>query len=231
MTQLEERMIQYRATSLESITKLLTDKEISPGEPVPSVEEISKPKVQPISDEPSVERGAPPIESEDIGSQAESKDDSTPTGGILPAQKFEPEGDATLDAAVKDEDDGELSMPEDHTTAAHKLLLWPSIKRLLGKDIDEDYVMKLEEKRGLIRVYGRGEGDHRSDYHRASAGSPSTTNSSSPNSEEDYAQEVSPNVPWGMGLPITAAYRTRQLVGGLDEFGQLNTEPEVVKRL
>ncbi|KAI1979758.1 hypothetical protein LOZ53_006733 [Ophidiomyces ophidiicola] len=55
-------------------------------------------------------------------------------------------------------DDDELSIPIEHTTAAHKLLLWPSIQKLLPDRIDDDYVMKLEEARGPIRPYGRGEG-------------------------------------------------------------------------
>ncbi|KAI1829218.1 transcriptional regulator family: Fungal Specific TF [Penicillium roqueforti] len=56
------------------------------------------------------------------------------------------------------EAEGELSIPVEHTTAAHKLLMWPSIKRLLHPQIyDEDYVMQLEEERGLISIYGQGE--------------------------------------------------------------------------
>ena len=57
-------------------------------------------------------------------------------------------------------EDGELSIPSKHNTAAHKLLVWPSIKSLLYPQMyDVDYVMKLEESRGQIQVYGRGEGD------------------------------------------------------------------------
>lgn len=56
------------------------------------------------------------------------------------------------------EAEGELSIPVEHTTAAHKLLMWPSIKRLLHPETyDEDYVMRLEEERGLISIYGQGE--------------------------------------------------------------------------
>ncbi|KAJ6168593.1 transcriptional regulator family: Fungal Specific TF [Penicillium chrysogenum] len=56
------------------------------------------------------------------------------------------------------EAEGELSIPVEHTTAAHKLLMWPSIKRLLHPaHYDEDYVMRLEEERGLISIYGQGE--------------------------------------------------------------------------
>jgi hypothetical protein len=60
--------------------------------------------------------------------------------------------------------DGGLSMPVEHSTAAHKLLSWPSIRNLLyPREYDEDYVMKLEEQHGLIRAYGRGEGDDTSE--------------------------------------------------------------------
>ena len=56
------------------------------------------------------------------------------------------------------EAEGELSIPVEHTTAAHKLLMWPSIKRLIHPErYDEDYVMRLEEERGLISIYGQGE--------------------------------------------------------------------------
>jgi len=59
---------------------------------------------------------------------------------------------------MKNDNEGELSIPVEHTTAAHKLLLWPSIKRLITpSEYDEDYVMRLEEERGLISVYGQGE--------------------------------------------------------------------------
>ncbi|KAJ5316086.1 hypothetical protein N7476_006393 [Penicillium atrosanguineum] len=59
---------------------------------------------------------------------------------------------------VKNDNEGELSIPVEHTTAAHKLLMWPSIKRLIvPHEYDEDYVMRLEEERGLISVYGQGE--------------------------------------------------------------------------
>ncbi|KAJ5542974.1 hypothetical protein N7461_008977 [Penicillium sp. DV-2018c] len=58
----------------------------------------------------------------------------------------------------KSDAEGELSIPVEHTTAAHKLLMWPSIKQLLyPEEYDEDYVMRLEEERGLISIYGQGE--------------------------------------------------------------------------
>ncbi|PGH15145.1 hypothetical protein AJ80_05657 [Polytolypa hystricis UAMH7299] len=69
----------------------------------------------------------------------------------------------SIDAIKKEESDSGdrgLTIPIEHTTAAHKLLHWPTIQRLLPERIDEDYVMELEESRGPIRPYGRGEGEH-----------------------------------------------------------------------
>ena len=65
----------------------------------------------------------------------------------------------SFDDQIKTNDnEGELSIPVEHTTAAHKLLMWPSIKQLIyPQEYDEDYVMRLEEERGLISVYGQGE--------------------------------------------------------------------------
>jgi len=57
------------------------------------------------------------------------------------------------------EEDEQLSIPVQHTTAAHKLMWWPSIRRNIDEEflVNEGYVMKAEEKRGPLRVYGRGE--------------------------------------------------------------------------
>ena len=58
---------------------------------------------------------------------------------------------------MKNDHEGELAIPVEHTTAAHKLLMWPLIRRLITpNEYDEDYVMKLEEERGLINTHGQG---------------------------------------------------------------------------
>ena len=124
------------------------------------------------------------------------------------------------------EDDGELSIPIEHTTAAHKLLLWPSIQKLLGNKWDDDYVMTLEERRGLIRVYGQGEGDDRSDFARG-PDSP-ITNSPSSQGDNDPSQAYSPSTLWGtvltpyVGLERPKSPRAQQ--GGLNSVGHLNTD-------
>lgn len=89
----------------------------------------------------------------------------------------------------KDEYDRGLSIPPRHTTAAHKLLMWPSIKALLHpKTCNEDYVMDLEQGRNPIRVYGQGEGDDTSNVaqqgRQQSPSMPNVSSHSTPNCDK-----------------------------------------------
>lgn len=142
------------------------------------------------------------------------------------------------------EPEGELSVPQNHTTAAHKLLNWKSIRNILDREIDPDYVLRNERKRGLIRIYGCGEGvGHDTEYYSrhgpqspppqpqgltGSSASPAT-NTSTPRVDEEYSQANSPS--WGYGLPMPPQGRVKEHAGGLDPSGHLNTHPDVVRRL
>lgn len=60
---------------------------------------------------------------------------------------------------------GQPSIPTNHTTGAAYLLTWPCIYDLLHEALDKEHIkfpteffIGLEEQRGLLRVYGRGEG-------------------------------------------------------------------------
>ncbi|EER36403.1 C6 finger domain-containing protein [Histoplasma capsulatum H143] len=127
---------------------------------------------------------------------------------------------------LQDLDAGELSIPIEHTTAAHKLLLWPSIQKLLPERIDADYVMQLEENRGPLRLYGRGEGND------SSADSPVT----SPTTLEPDPTIVAlgrANA-WGSGFgfpsgPDTNRFSMQQHPGGLTPYGTLNVDAETVQ--
>lgn len=131
---------------------------------------------------------------------------------------------------VEHEDDAELSIPVEHTTAAHKLLQWPSIRQILNES-DEDYVMKMEEARDPIRVYWRGE-KTQSDYD-GSAGGPSMVNSApSSNWNGDYVGVGTPEPPRGAGFPMAVPpNQHREQLGGLDCPSLLNTNPDTVRRL
>ncbi|KAJ2901759.1 hypothetical protein MKZ38_001431 [Zalerion maritima] len=60
---------------------------------------------------------------------------------------------------------GDPPFPPDHTTPAHKLLSWPPIDIMVRKHFEkenirylEEFPMRQEMQRGLLRIYGRGEG-------------------------------------------------------------------------
>lgn len=142
------------------------------------------------------------------------------------------EDDTAQQSKLTEQDDGELSIPIEHTTAAHKLLLWPSIQKLLGGKWGDDYVMTLEERRGLIRVYGQGEGDDRSDSARG-PDSP-VTDSSNSQPENDQPQAISPSALWGTVVsPYAGMERPkspRAQVGGLNAMGFLNTDATTIQQ-
>ncbi|KAI7910407.1 hypothetical protein M0657_011385 [Pyricularia oryzae] len=57
------------------------------------------------------------------------------------------------------------AIPENHTTGTGNLLMWPPIHKLVGHllvehgiEIPETYPLSIEENRGLLHLYGRGEG-------------------------------------------------------------------------
>ncbi|KAK2750723.1 hypothetical protein FQN57_002796 [Myotisia sp. PD_48] len=138
-----------------------------------------------------------------------------------------------LDIDIDVDDEG-LSIPIEHTTAAHKLLLWPSIQKLLPGRINEDYVMELEEARGPIRPYGRGEGDDEHDLLHAihandigvakSLGSPEGNDCQIPSIVKDFgtaADVYHPNHSIKSPKQVTR--------GGLSNQGGLNFDFDVMR--
>lgn len=134
----------------------------------------------------------------------------------------------------------------DHKTAAHKLLAWPSIKRLLrprslsGYAANEDYVMHLEEERGVLRVYGVGEGRDAGDGGQPGTESPahqsSYQNTGSPGSgrSEEVVDAGSPSPPeglWGYGFipPVTTPNGPHSSDPNFDF--SLNIHPLTLRRL
>ena len=156
------------------------------------------------------------------------KSHGTPGSQKQPVPEDVKEEPAEVDVASDDE----LSIPIEHTTAAHKLLLWPSIQKLLPEKVDDDYVMTLEEMRGPIRPYGRGEGEVDRTWFTTQPTSP-MMNSPSPREEEAYLAS-SPGARFGTGLEL---YHGRQSskptrenhVGGLSPTGMLNLDPDVIQ--
>ena len=146
-----------------------------------------------------------------------------------------------------------INVPVEHTTAAHRLLSWPSIKRLLrhqktstGHPLSEDYVMHLEEEKGVLRVYGVGEGRDSGDGGQAgtekspnqNSGQASVQNLNSPSGRSDEATDTSnPNSPptpeglWGYGFipPVTTPNGPHSSDPNFDF--SLNIHPRTLRRL
>lgn len=125
------------------------------------------------------------------------------------------------------DDDEELSIPVEHNTAAHKLLQWDSIKKLL-RGYDADYVMILEEQRGLVRHAGRGEArvfdDMSAQPIPQPLSQPASFNSSLDNA---YSQYPSPASTWKPSIK----YNESPLeIRGIDDDGWVSIDAETIKR-
>ncbi|MCJ1281742.1 hypothetical protein MMC26_001065 [Xylographa opegraphella] len=128
------------------------------------------------------------------------------------------------------------SIAVDHTTGAHRLLRWPTIKSLLKKrPLSEDYVMEMEERKGLIRLYGRGQG--RDIYDGAAPGPASPVTSTPSIRSEDISRSPGSSPPdvWGtaLGPPTVQDPRTstQDHPGGLNPDGSLKLDSSTMDRL
>lgn len=138
-----------------------------------------------------------------------------------------------LKARNGDPETFELSLPAKHTTAAQYLLLWPSISALVPPGISTSYVMDEERERGLLRLYGCGEGEDKGDGHE---GAPSPSGSSSSDGRRlDEEMSSSPHGVWGVGqlhAPglSNQSHPAREHPGGVSPYGGLMLDSDAVDR-
>ncbi|KAI9753975.1 MAG: hypothetical protein M4579_004905 [Chaenotheca gracillima] len=132
------------------------------------------------------------------------------------------------------EGDGLLTIPIEHTTAAHKLLRWPSIRSLVMPVTEnENYVMQAEERRGLLRVWGRGEGQDTGEV----GGFGVSYSGNSPEGDEFAYGSPSPYTqgPWGSGMMNPNVPDIRRpgegCVGGLNADGSLKLDSATLYNL
>ncbi|KAL3437192.1 hypothetical protein BDV09DRAFT_23551 [Aspergillus tetrazonus] len=135
------------------------------------------------------------------------------------------EFDPFTKSLIQTGEDGELSIPVEHTTAAHKLLTWPTIKELLH-GYDENYVMRLEQSRGLVRFEGRGETQGMDDGLGYEV--PSQQTSLSTSFDDNFSQYTTPTgAPWSTAPKYNEAPPE---VRGIDEFGVMSIDADTVRR-
>ncbi|KAL4807006.1 hypothetical protein BDV18DRAFT_111585 [Aspergillus unguis] len=121
-------------------------------------------------------------------------------------------------------EENELSIPVEHTTAAHKLLEWESIKKLLHR-YDPQYVMEIEERRGFVRDEGRGEARQGDDLLSLPPSSQPTSFNSS--LEGNYSRYASPTATWNSNTRYNEAPTE---IRGIDEYGVISIDAQSIQR-
>jgi hypothetical protein len=130
---------------------------------------------------------------------------------------------------------GQPSIPVNHTTGAARLLLNRAVKDLAhgilksDKIKNENYPMLQEERRGLLRLFGRGEGtDRLPGYDR----DPLTdaTEGNTPTPSDASSDAGSPGDEWGQLGGLTPPTNMVQ-TGNINHEGMPDLTPEVVRDL
>ena len=161
------------------------------------------------------------------------REDSHPQPAVYPQSQQSQSFSSAAKADPQDDAVYEFALPPKHTTAAHNLLSWPLIKALIPKNIPMSYVMDTESERGLLRLYGCGEGEDRGDGHEG-APSPAGSSSSDGRRLDDETSSSSAHGVWGSGqfqAPLNSGQNhSREHVGGLGPNGGLMLDSEAVDR-
>ena len=129
------------------------------------------------------------------------------------------------------------SIAVDHTTGVHRLLQWATIKEMVvPRFAREDYVMETEERKGLLRVYGRGQGRDLYDGGHVGPASPATSSASGRSDEAARSPASSSSDLHGsLGLPSPPAMDARDYPhdhpGGLNLDGSLKLDKPTMYRL
>ncbi|KAL8799630.1 MAG: hypothetical protein Q9200_007491 [Gallowayella weberi] len=147
--------------------------------------------------------------------------------------------------AVVSDDGRHVAISIEHATAAHRLLHWPSIHEIVHRSryirrISSDYVMTMEQDKGVLRLYGRGEGrgPNADAYGSPPGANPpggTSPSSSASNRSDDPASPLSSAADglWGCGSAPATNNETQAIsnVGGLTSENLLDIHPRTMRRL
>ena len=152
--------------------------------------------------------------------------------------------DPTGPTAVISEDGRHVAISIEHATAAHRLLHWPSIHEIVHKSrvirqisLGPDYVMTMEQEKGVLRLYGWGAGrEPTTDSHGSPPGAnPQGGNSPSSSASNRSDEAVTPPSDgiWGTGsAPATNGEKQAgSNPGGLTSENLLDINPRTMRRL
>ena len=144
----------------------------------------------------------------------------------------------SLDNDTIEETSAGVSIHIDHTTGAHRLFKWKLIADLLSgthRPINENYVMEYEERKGLLRIYGKGQGVDR--YDGAQNANPSSPISSTSSEDPSRSPPSSDDDLWGFELgypnPFEGAIHNNEVnhPGGLTSSGSLKLDRQTMTDL
>lgn len=137
---------------------------------------------------------------------------------------------------------GQPAIPVGHTTGAANILQWPAIADMVGEKMKEGRMrgidpFRRETRRGVLRLYGRGDGVENSGFDsvadfgleppRSSSDSHSETTARSPPMDNFYGQV-------GGASPVSETYLYRgehQAKGAVDSSGLPDLDEATVRRL
>ncbi|OHE91477.1 hypothetical protein CORC01_13210 [Colletotrichum orchidophilum] len=128
---------------------------------------------------------------------------------------------------------GAPSIPANHTTRADTILFWPGVKEITQGILEkenvkypQEYPIAQEEKRGVLRLYGRGEGSGQ-DPSRGVQNIPASEAFGTMDTLDDNFSETgnspSPGEAWGqVGVPSPSSvgYSSTTLVDGAPDFSE-----------
>ncbi|KAI8629930.1 hypothetical protein F5Y19DRAFT_63937 [Xylariaceae sp. FL1651] len=131
---------------------------------------------------------------------------------------------------------GRPTMPPNHTTLASLLLKWPSIYKMVRHILEaehihyvEEYPIRQEQQRGVLRLFGRGEGPDQ-DARTSDKGTPQDWTMT----ETEEASDITPQTPgpelWGQTGSPTPGLGVDFRGGVLNTEGNPDWEPSKVWR-
>ncbi|KAL8733456.1 MAG: hypothetical protein Q9166_002082 [cf. Caloplaca sp. 2 TL-2023] len=210
-----------------------TDMKVLPPYPTKQESPVVKPAEQ--NNRPFVKPAIPKLK--ELEQTETSPNESSITNSSEPA----------ISNAVVSEDGRHVAISIEHATAAHRLLHWPSIHNIVHRSkyirqisLGADYVMYMEQRKGVLRLYGWGSGrEPNSDAYGSPPGAVpqgGSSPSSSASTRSDDPASPAPSPPdglWGSGS-VPATNGEKQVttnVGGLTSENLLDIHPLTMRRL
>ncbi|KAL9025244.1 MAG: hypothetical protein Q9196_005900 [Gyalolechia fulgens] len=155
--------------------------------------------------------------------------------------------ESAVPSAVVSDDGRHVAISIEHATAAHRLLHWPSIHNIVHKSkliraisLGPDYVMAMEQDKGVLRLYGRGHGREPTTDAYGSPPGANLQGGNSPNSSvttrsDDPSSPASspPEGVWGTGSVPATNYdkQSNTTADAVTTENLLDIHPRTMRRL